>query len=156
MDQGDEPRSLRSCLRAAERRAVNLGLPIHLFGSGKPKFAPLFTFAQVSGKCSFVDGLRCSVIAGLQELNALAAQIAGTLNLRPPAKTAFRQPLGGQPESLTVVHPILIDAARLLRNTNKQPENGSVLSLARHSCASESMPFGNRQLPPPPGFASAA
>ncbi len=39
---------------------MNLGLPIHLFGSGKPKLASLLTFAQVSGKRSFVDGLRCS------------------------------------------------------------------------------------------------
>ena len=35
----------------------------------------------------------------------------------------------------------LIDVARRLRNTNRQPENGSAFSLARHNSASESMPL---------------
>ena len=35
----------------------------------------------------------------------------------------------------------LIEVARRLRNTNKHPENGSALSLARHNSAQESMPL---------------
>src|SRR5438094_339748 len=34
-----------------------------------------------------------------------------------------------------------MEVARLLRNTNKQPENGSAFSFARHNSASESMPL---------------